>query len=153
VDSGKIGADEINLLGNGESSTVSLSSTDSLALIVKLAALPAAKVEELILPPFRSTSLAVLIVTAPASPALRELEDTVLVEKRGDTPISSTASVAFTVTGPPLPVPKLGDDTDPPSRAINRPVDTVIVPPSPELNWAVAIELIRLGFVGEDPIN
>jgi hypothetical protein len=70
VDSGKIGADESNLLGNGESSTVSLSSTDSLALIVKLAALPAAKVEELTLPPFRSTSLAVLIVTAPASPAL-----------------------------------------------------------------------------------
>jgi hypothetical protein len=146
-------ADEPKKLGVGDPGTLPLTSTDSVALIVTLPALPVATVAELTAPPSRSTNLDVLIVTFPASPSFKEGAVKVLGLKMLVSPISSTDSVAFTIKSPPPPVPKVGDDIEPPSRAVNRPVDTVTSPPSPELKATAEITLSKAGLMGENPIN
>ncbi len=118
-----------------------------------LPALPVAKLEELTVPPSRSINEDVLIVTFPASPVLAARAFIILGPRILDLPISSIDSKAFTVTSPPLPLPKVEDAIAPPLKRVRCLVDNSTSPAAPELKVIAEMELITAGSRSETPIT
>src|SRR5579883_3010625 len=130
--------------------TVPVTSTDCGALIVMLPAEPVAAVEESTLPPSFTSSLGVLIVKLPPFPGPSVDTPTRLeVNWVGSAPMTSTESVALTVTSPPAPVPKVPALTSPPFTTVSFPVEMLTFPDIPEPTVEAPIKLSAFGLAAE----
>src|SRR5579883_2520946 len=147
-------APELTRLGMEVPEIVPVTSTDWGALIVMLPAEPVAAVEESTLPPSLTSNLGVLIVKFPPFPGPSVDTPTRLeVNWVGSAPMTSTESVALTVTSPPSPVPKVPAPTRPPFATVSLPVKMLTFPDFPEPMAEEPIKLSAFGLVAKDPIS